>query len=114
MYADQVTDLVVEMIKAHLEKDETRKAELDKKLAQETIPKVFGILDAKISQSGSGFFVSSGLTWADLYMFNILEWLGEKKDQTLAFFPNLKTLDQKVRETPRVTEWLLKRPKTDL
>lgn len=69
--------------------------------------------ERKVSQSGSGFLVSSGLTWADLYLVSVIEWLGAKKDETLNHFAGLKALDKTVREHPHVSAWLAKRPVTE-
>nr|AYN44489.1 glutathione S-transferase S1-2 [Brachionus calyciflorus] len=114
MYGDQVSDLLNELVKVHFEKDETRQNELRKKFHEEILPNTLKTLDGKIAHNGSGYLVASGLTWADLFLVNILEWLGDKKEAALANFSNLKSLDEKVRSHPRIAEWLEKRPKTEM
>ena len=113
-YGDVVTDMLNELIKVHFEKDEAKKAEAGKKLFEETIPNILKTLEGKISKNGSGFLAASGLTWADLYLYNILEWTGDKKAALLANFAHVKALDEKVASHSKIADWLAKRPKTDM
>nr|QUF59398.1 glutathione S-transferase GSTS1/2-4 [Brachionus angularis] len=114
MYADQVSDLLNEFIKFYFEKDETRKSELAKKLYEETIPNNLRLFESRIGSSGSGYIAASGLTWADLYLFNVLELLGDKREQTLSSFSNVNALDQNIRSNTNIANWLSSRPKTDM
>nr|AYN44497.1 glutathione S-transferase S1 [Brachionus rotundiformis] len=114
MYADQVLDLLNEMVKIHFEKDETRKEEARTKFYGETIPNVLKVLEGKIVKNGSGFLVASGLTWADLFLTDFLGWLGDKKDGFLTGVPSVKALNDKVLNHPKISEWIAKRPKTEL
>nr|UOU03289.1 glutathione S-transferase sigma 1-3 [Brachionus rubens] len=113
-YGDLITDLLTELVKVHYEKDEARKAEVSKKAFEETIPNILKVLDAKVAKNGSGFLVASGLTWADLFLVTILEWLGDKKSALLSNFKNLKSLDEKVTSHAKIADWLAKRPKTEM
>nr|QVK45606.1 glutathione S transferase [Brachionus paranguensis] len=114
MYADQVLDLLNEMVKIHFEKDETRKAELSKKLFGETIQNTLKAFESKIAKNGSGYLVSSGLTWADIFLADFLGWLGDKKDALISQFPAVKALDEKILNHPKISEWIAKRPKSDI
>jgi hypothetical protein len=53
------------------------------------------------------------LTFADLYLFAIIEHLGERKEAAFAHFPHVKKLDENIRSHAQVAEWLNKRPKTE-
>lgn len=114
MYADQVTDLLNEMVRAYFEKDEARKAEMDKKFAEETLPNNLKMFDGKIAKNGSGYLLKSGLSYADLYLFAMLEWLGDKRQAVLENFSNVKDLDLRIRAEPNIANWLETRPKTDM
>nr|QUF59395.1 glutathione S-transferase GSTS1/2-1 [Brachionus angularis] len=114
MYGDQVTDLLNELIKIYFEKDEVKKAELNKKLVEETIPNNLRLFESRIGSSGSGYIAASGLTWADLFLFNVLEWFGDKKEPALENFPLVKALDQNIRSHANISNWLANRPKTDI
>ena len=47
-----------------------------------------------------------------LFLFNIFEWLGGKKEAALAHFPALKTHNGAVASLPRISKWLETRPVT--
>lgn len=113
-YGDQITDFQNSIIDFNFEKDENRKKTLEEKFTTETLPNNLKLFNEKIGKSGSGFFAASGLTWADLHLVNVLEWLGDKKEAALANFKNVKELDNKVRAHPNVAAWLAKRPKTQI
>jgi glutathione S-transferase len=102
------------LIDLKFEKDEYRKKELKEKFETQTLPHHLKLYNEKIASSGSGYLAASGLSWADLHLVNVLEWLGENKEATLANFKHVKELDAKVRANPKVAEWIAKRPKTDI
>lgn len=102
------------MAKAFFEKDENRKKELQTKFSTETLPAALKLFDERIGKVGSGFLASSGLTWADLYLFCVLEWLGDKREAVLENFKNVKAHEQKIKSIPNIAAWLAKRPKTDM
>nr|QUF59399.1 glutathione S-transferase GSTS1/2-5 [Brachionus angularis] len=114
MYGDQVTDLLNELTKVYMEKDETKKASLRKTFGEEILPNQLKIFESRIAATGSGYIAASGLTWTDLFLFNLLEYLADKKEETLSYFPNIKALDQKIRANPKIANWLEKRPKTEM
>lgn len=62
MYADQITDLMNEMVRLFQEKDENKKKQNQEKFDTETIAKYFKLFDERIAQSKSGYFAPSGLT----------------------------------------------------
>ena len=86
---------------------------MNEKLATETLPQNMKIFDERLGKTGSGFFAASGLSWADLHLFNVLEFLGDKRETLIANFKNVKALDEKIRAHPAIATWLAKRPKTD-
>lgn len=101
------------IVVAHFEKDETRKKELSEKIANETWPTNLKRFDERIAKSGSGYIASCGLTWVDLYLYSVLEFLGEHHDAVVANFKNVKAMEDKIRANPGVAAWLARRPKTD-
>jgi glutathione S-transferase len=102
------------MIKIYFEKDETRKAELSKKFETELCPNSLKNFEQRLTQNGSGYLVGSSLTYADLYLVALLEWLGDKKETALGYFPHVHKLDQTVRAHPSIAAWLAKRPVTPM
>ena len=114
MYGDQISDLLAELYKLRFENDPAKKMELSRKLFEETLPNFLKIFENIIIMNHSGFLVTSGLTWADLFLVNIFDFLGDKKAAILANFPRVKALDENVRAVPRIADWLAKRPKTEM
>ena len=108
---DQINDMISEWVIAFNEKDPIRKADMDKKISEEVWPKNLEILEAKLAKN-SGWLVGNGMTWADINFTVLLEWLGEKKAETLASFPNCKALSEKVTSNQKIVEWVKKRPLT--
>lgn len=93
------------------ETNEKRKKELEEKFKSETLLDNLEIFNEKIAKSGSGFLASSGLSWADLHLMNVLEWLGEP---AFAYFRSIREMYAKVRAQPNAAAWLAQRPKTDM
>nr|UOU03291.1 glutathione S-transferase sigma 2 [Brachionus rubens] len=112
-YGDLLYDLQNEMLKTRYEKDETRKVQMNNRIYNEHLPRVFKLLDEAIGNSQSGFLAKSGNTWSDLYLFEVLEMLGDKREVIVNKYQNIKDMETKIRRTPNIVEWLISRPKTD-
>ena len=106
--------MVNELVKVRQETDEAKKKELEEKMKTEVLPTHLKFFEIKLAQSSSGFLVGNSLTWVDLYLNIILEWLSDKKDAVLAHFPKIKANDEKVRALPKIAEWIAKRPETPM
>ena len=70
------------------------------------------LFEARLAKTNSGFLLASGLSWADLYLYAVLEWFGDKKPELLFHFPLVKALDEKISSHPNIKAWIEKRPKT--
>ena len=101
------------IVAAFFESDEERKKALNEKLIAEVLPSNMKLFDERLGKTGSGFFAASGMTWADLYLFSILDFVGDKSEPVKANFKNVKAMDEKVRAHPAIAAWLARRPKTD-
>lgn len=104
--------MVDEWAKSFRETDEAKKKEIEEKLIKEVSPSFFKQFEQKLAQNGSGYLIGDSLTWVDIYLVALAEWLGEKKDALFAFFPKLKAHDEKIRGLPKIAEWIAKRPVT--
>ncbi|XP_062577294.1 glutathione S-transferase-like [Saccostrea cucullata] len=109
-----VDDLLTEMIKPVFEPDETRKAEMFKKLKEETIPRVMGILQNFLDGNGGTYFVGSQLSLADIYFMDIVSRLFDKQGDVLKDHPSLAANLKSTQSLPKIADYLAKRPKTDL
>lgn len=63
----------------------------------------------------SGFLVGSSLSWADLYLAQIVEFIDDdrRRESVLAGFPNVKSLIARIRDSEQVADWIRRRPQTD-
>lgn len=109
-----MTDTTNHLVKAITEKDETKKAEINKKLIEDKLPNNLKFFEEQLQRSGSGFIAPSGLTYVDAFLFAFLEWLDEKKPIILEKFPHIKAFDDKFSQIPGVAEWLKTRPVTKM
>ena len=112
MYGEQVNDLLTKVIDAHFETDESKKAELTQRLQTEVVPNNFKLFEDRLARTNSGYLIGTGLTWADLHLVNVIDWLVEKRDASLENFPLLKKHSQTVKSQPGIAAWLAKRPET--
>jgi len=114
---DATGDIVTAVVAAMFEKDETKKAELQKKFMEETLPKVLGNLEKFLSNNKGGFFVGDSVTWADLYVFDVLSGVVERSEKpdllSKQGFSNLEAFCKRVGELPKIKAWVESRPKTN-
>ena len=111
MYADLLSDLGAEMVNLRREKDEEKRKELAEKLYKEIIPNKVKYIDERLGKSGSGFIVSSGFSWVDLYLYLVIDWIPEK-ESLLEKFKNVRENFNKVVSIPGIANWLKIRPVT--
>ena len=72
------------------------------------------IFEAKLNQTNSGYLVGSGLTWADLYLFNTIDRLGDSKHVAFEHNPTIEKHFNAIGNIPNIAKWLAKRPVTIL
>ena len=107
---DVCGDLSQCMVKVHFEKDEARKAELGKKLAEEDLPKYLGILEKLVSSDG--WIFGSKVTYADFVVHNVLDFVKMSPGNVLDNFPALKKNYEAVEALPNIAKWLKERPES--
>ena len=106
-----MTDILNEYVKILREPNVERKVEIAKKIESEIWPTNLKIIEERLVKN-NGWLVSSGMTWADLYLNVVLESLGDKKNAALAPYPHCKALADKVTSNPKIAEWIKNRPET--
>ena len=104
---DMMVDLFGKFIDVMFEKDEDRKAELQKKLNEDTLPSTLSRLEKKITTNG--WFCVANVTYADLYFQNLAFGIPA---EALSKFPGLVALKGKVESLPNIAKWLKDRPET--
>jgi len=114
---ETINDVWNDIIKhVFMEKDETKKAELGKKMKEDTFPKFLNFMTKLLKENGGQFFVGSKLSVADLAFFDMFEKITGNPaygDAVFKGFPELLKHAQKVAALPNIKKWLDKRPKTE-
>jgi len=111
---DEINDLFESIAKCHFEKDETRKAEMQKDVAEKTIPNTLACFEkiASANATPEGWFYGK-VTYADLFLFIVLSDLILKQQPTLLDkFPTLKKQHASVGALPNIAKWLKERPES--
>ena len=109
-----MNDLLALFSAIYYEQNEEKKQELREKLYSGPLIQNLDFFEKLLQKSNTKYFASDDLTYADLAVMNALERLGDKKDALLESRPLIKALDESVRSTSKVAEWLEKRPKTEM
>uniref|UniRef100_A0A914XF13 Glutathione S-transferase n=1 Tax=Plectus sambesii TaxID=2011161 RepID=A0A914XF13_9BILA len=96
------------------EEDEKKKAEILKKLEHDVVTPYFDRHEKFLAKNGSGYFVGSHVTQADLHIFNTLQWWQNNHLFTEAFknHPKIGEFVEKIANLPNIKKWIEKRPKT--
>ncbi len=113
---DVFTDFMQCMVSWFMEKDEVKKAELQKNIQDNEIPKYLGVLEKICSKSSGGYIYGGKLTYADLAIFNGLnhghDLVGKAFPNMLEGRPGLTKLMEVIRNLPNIAKWLNERPTT--
>jgi len=115
---DAVVDTINEAFRkfssVYLEPNEAKKKELMKNFFVEDSPKYLQYLETLRKSYGNGgpFFVENNLTWADLSLHVLSDYLLEANRDCLNNFPWLKQNRAEVEKQPKIGEYLKTRPIT--
>ncbi|XP_019637401.1 PREDICTED: hematopoietic prostaglandin D synthase-like [Branchiostoma belcheri] len=111
MVVDAVRDVFGKVAAAFFEKDETKKGELIKELAENTLPTFLNNVEKLANPSG--YFVGDSLTWSDIEFYYVLEAAGGMcPGDHLKDKPNLTKVVTNVKTNPGIAKWLEERPQT--
>ena len=109
--ADFIKDFINELTKTFYEKDETRKQELQKRFTEEVIPKYFGKLNELTA--ATGYLCCDRLTWPDLLLYTILDYVIKGHPEVLSNFPGLTSLKKNIEADAKMSKWIKERPETE-
>ena len=109
---DTLQDIQNHAFKFFFEKDEARKAALQKDFIESTAPKYLEVLERRIKSNGSpeGWVYGSKVTYIDLRIPRILSIVKKYDPSILDKFPAVAALDKKVLALPSIAKWLTERP----
>ena len=108
---DAIGDILQELAKVYLEKDEAKKKELEANLKEKFLPAKFALFEKRAAGNENGWLYGNKLTWADFIFYLTTDWT--PKD-VLDNFPELKKLRASVEALPKIAKWIEERPKTEL
>jgi len=113
---DQVLQLIQDLIqiavKFYFEKDEAKKSELSKQFKETDAPRFFGFFENMLKENGTGFFVGSDITLADIAVYDALTGMMSMAMGSTENFPMLKAVVDKVGANEKLKEHMAKRPET--
>ena len=111
--SDFINDFHMELGKIHFEKDEAKKEELQKRFAEEVIPKYLGKLNEMTASSG--YLCCGRLTWPDLQLYCVLDhgYVLKLIPDELASYPGLASLRKNIEADPNISKWMKERPQTE-
>jgi hypothetical protein len=111
MYAHQMGDLFNRIAEVVIETNSQRQLELEERLFNQTWPANLDFFERQLRKNSYfGFLIGCSLSWADIYLAQIVELLNERKDTMLLNYPLVRALETRVRTMPRVAEWIANRP----
>uniref|UniRef100_A0A0B7AD39 Glutathione transferase n=1 Tax=Arion vulgaris TaxID=1028688 RepID=A0A0B7AD39_9EUPU len=106
-------DLLNLAVPAFQEKDETIKAEKMKHFTEVDATRFFGIYEAQLKKTGTGYFVGKSLTLADFFIYDQVFTPSKWKNFNTDAFPLLQALRQKVESHEKIKAYLATRKVTE-
>ena len=111
--AAAANDMFEDLVKARIEKDEGRKAQMQKDYREKAVPFALAKFEALSSTNKNGYLWGDKLTWADLAFFNWISIIASRAPAILDKFPSLKKLKETVETLPNIARWLKERPESE-
>jgi glutathione S-transferase len=108
---DAATDITTQVSPTMRMEDESAKMAARSVLAEDTLPKWFGYLEALLPEGEDAFFVGESMTIADLAIWRLMGWFsGGFLDGIPATVvdgsPRLKAHSERIGMHPKVTKWM--------
>jgi len=117
MINDTVNDLIYKKMGAFIfEKDEEKKKSLKNEFFGTELPNYLTKMTALLKENsgGQGFFVGDKLTYADISMYTLGDFMARLGDKTFDKFPEIKAHHERVCEISGIKDWIKKRPETKM
>lgn len=85
-----------------------------KKFFEENLKKSFAAFEKQADKNKSGYWIGSRLSLFDIQLYNLIHWFDDQEtvQKILEGNPTLKTIHDKVEQTPAIKKWVEERPKT--
>lgn len=108
-YCQLCKDFLDAAVRAIFEKDAAKKETLMKELKEETVDKYYNLWEKALADNKTGYMVGDKLSLADLCVFDIITGTIEQHMKPLDGHPSLKALVDRVKDTPKIKEYLASR-----
>jgi glutathione S-transferase len=112
MLVDGHDDILKHFAPWFQEQDPAKKKEIWKKLETDVIAPFLKLYEKFLTDSGTGYFVTNSVTWADLYLFEALHSLKTASPHLFDSHPKLVEFVNKIANEPKIKAWIEKRPNT--
>jgi len=111
--ADTITEIFSKFASLIPFASEEERPQKMKEFLEAAVP-MLTILEKLLKQNngGDGYFVGSSMSWADMHLLTIGEFILGMNEAALDDFPKLKSLIGRVKSNKRIAAWIEKRPKT--
>ncbi len=110
---DYQDEIVVSMVRAFFEKDQTVKEEKIKDLCEKAIPNHLGLLENAVKRNPSGetWLYGSSVTYVDLNLYLVVNAMKQYiENEVLNYYPAVKKIYEAVGSLPNIAEYLKNRP----
>lgn len=109
---DVLQDIQIQLFKFFFEKDEAKKAVLQKEFLENSAPKHLNLLEKQIKKNASpeGWLYGSKVTYVDLRVPRIFGVVKKMNPAILDNYPGVAALDSKVLALPKIVKWIAERP----
>jgi len=114
MLVDGVEDVSTHIRPVFREKDPEKKKELFEAVMKEHIEPFLKRYEHFLEKSGTGYFVSDQITWADLFIFDRLQNFEKRHPELLQHHAKLRQFVDKIASNPKIKAWIEKRPETEM
>jgi len=84
------------------------------KIATEIVTPFLDRYEKFLTETGTDYFVTNSITWADIYLFNYLHNIKNLYPETFNRYAKLVGFVNKLAQEPKIKAWLDKRPDTPL
>eukprot|EP00695_Tsukubamonas_globosa_P002233 TRINITY_DN3340_c0_g1_i1.p2 TRINITY_DN3340_c0_g1~~TRINITY_DN3340_c0_g1_i1.p2 ORF type:complete len:229 (-),score=128.73 TRINITY_DN3340_c0_g1_i1:157-771(-) len=111
MIVDGVNDLLADALKVMFAPADQKEAAAAK-FTTEQLPKHLGNLQNILNKNATGYFVGSKLSWADIAVYNIIDYLNAQFGEHIKPFAALHALCDKVVAQEGIAKWIAVRPVT--
>ncbi|CAF3865695.1 unnamed protein product [Rotaria sp. Silwood1] len=111
---DTAVDLMLKFAPVFAEQDEEKKKTATTEFFADELPKQLRNLEtlAELYSDGGSFLVGNQLTWCDLEVYNMLEYILQIDGTVLQSYPWLTKNRQEVEKQPKIASYLKNRPST--